>query len=99
MTKILYQDTHGTDEPTRTSMPFHMALGASEAGHNPEISLAGDAVFCIQDFVIENVKGIGMPTLKDLFAAMLYRAGDSDCITPFITVLVSCFLTDPPACA
>ena len=28
MAKILYQGTHGTDDPTRASMPFHMALGA-----------------------------------------------------------------------
>ena len=26
MAKILYQGTHGTDDPTRASMPFHMAL-------------------------------------------------------------------------
>ena len=71
MAKILYQGTHGTDEPTRASMPFHMALGACEAGHNPLISLAGDAAFCIQDLVIENVKGVGMPTLKELFEKVL----------------------------
>ena len=71
MAKILYQGTHGTDEPTRASMPFHMALGASQAGHNPLISLAGDAAYCIQDLVIENVKGLGMPTLKELFEKVL----------------------------
>ena len=32
MTKILYLGTHGTDDPTRASMPFHMALGAVEGG-------------------------------------------------------------------
>ena len=49
MTKILYLGTHGTDDPTRASMPFHMALGAVEGGHAAEINLAGDAVVCIQD--------------------------------------------------
>ena len=68
---IPYSGTHCTDEPTRASMPFHMALGASEAGHNPLISLAGDAAFCVQDLVIENVKGVGMPTLKELFEKVL----------------------------
>ena len=57
MAKILYQGTHGTDDPTRASMPFHMALGAVEAGHTPEIGLAGDAVVCIKDNIIDSVKG------------------------------------------
>jgi len=59
MAKILYQGTHGTDEPTRASMPFHMALGTSEAGHAAEISLAGDATYCIQDLVIAHIQGVG----------------------------------------
>ena len=42
MTKILYLGTYGADDPTRASMPFHMALGAAEAGHSAEINLAGD---------------------------------------------------------
>ena len=45
MTKILYLGTHGTDDPTRASMPFHMALGAVEGGHAAEINLAGDASY------------------------------------------------------
>ena len=52
MTKILYVGTHGTDDPTRASLPFHMALGAIEAGHSVEINIAGDAVACIQDKII-----------------------------------------------
>ena len=62
--KKLCQGTHVTDGLTRASMPFHMALSVSEGGHNPLISLAGDTAFCIQDLVIENVKGVGMPLLK-----------------------------------
>ena len=71
MAKILYQGTHGTDDPTRASMPFHMALGAVEAGHTPEIGLAGDAVVCIKDNIINSVKGVGMPELKELFEKVL----------------------------
>ena len=71
MAKILYQGTHGTDDPTRASMPFHMALGAVEAGHAPEIGLAGDAVVCIKDNIIDSVKGVGMPELKELFEKVL----------------------------
>ena len=71
MTKILYLGTHGTDDPTRASMPFHMALGAVEGGHAAEINLAGAAVVCIQDKIIENIKGVGMPSLKELMENIL----------------------------
>ena len=71
MAKILYQGTHGTDDPTQASRPFHMALGAVEAGHTPEIGLAGDAVICIKDNIIDSVKGVGMPELKELFEKVL----------------------------
>ena len=71
MTKILYLGTHGTDEPTRASMPFHMALGAVEGGYAAEINLAGDAVVCIQDRIIESIKGVGMTSLKELMENIL----------------------------
>ena len=71
MTKILYLGTHGTDDPTRASMPFHMALGAVEGGHVAEINLAGDAVVCIQDKIIESIKAVGMPSLKELMENIL----------------------------
>ena len=59
MTKILYLGTHGTDDPTRASMPFHMALGAVEGGHAAEINLAGDAVVCIQERSLRTSKESG----------------------------------------
>ena len=71
MTKILYLGTHGTDDPTRASMPFHMALGAVQGGHAAEINLAGDAVVCIHDKIIESIKGVGMPSLKELMGNIL----------------------------
>ena len=71
MTKILYLGTHGTDDPTRASMPFHMALGAVEGGQAAQINLAGDAVVCIQDKIFESIKGVGMPSLKELMENIL----------------------------
>ena len=59
------------DDPPRASMTFHMALGTVEAGHSVEINLAGDASYCIQDKIIESIKGIGMTPLKELFEKTL----------------------------
>ena len=43
MARILYVGTAGSDDPTRAGFPFNFALGAIEAGHQPEIFLAGEA--------------------------------------------------------
>jgi hypothetical protein len=32
MTTIVYAGTHGPDDPTRATLPFHLANGALEAG-------------------------------------------------------------------
>lgn len=67
MAKIVITGTHGTDDPTRASMPFHIAKGAVEAGHNVEVILANDAPLIMKDAVRDTILGVGMPALKDLF--------------------------------
>src|SRR5438874_7903944 len=51
MAKLLITGTHGTDDPTRASMPFHLAKGAKEAGCDVEINLAIDAPLIMKDGV------------------------------------------------
>lgn len=67
MAKLLYSGSHGPEDPTRASFPFHMAKGAKEAGHEPAIVLSADAPFLLNDSVRDSVFGVGMPPLKDLF--------------------------------
>ena len=67
MPKLLITGTHGTDDPTRASMPFHFAKGAKEAGFDVEVVLANDAPLLLKDAVREGVLGVGVPALKDLF--------------------------------
>ncbi len=67
MAKLIYVATHGPDDPTKASMPFHLAVnGAAAAGIEAEINLAGDATVLIQDQIIESVAGVGVPPLKEL---------------------------------
>jgi predicted peroxiredoxin len=68
MATILCSTTYGSDDPTRASLPFHMALGAVEAGHQPEIALIGEATYLMKDFVAETVLGVAVPPLKELLA-------------------------------
>lgn len=68
MATILYFGTFGTDDPTRATIPFHTAKGAIEAGHGAVIVLAGEASHLVHEGVIEQVQGVGVPPLKELWA-------------------------------
>jgi predicted peroxiredoxin len=68
MATILYSSTHGSDDPTRATIPFVMALGAVEAGHQAQIALIGEAAYLAKDIIVENVHGVGWPPLKELVA-------------------------------
>jgi uncharacterized protein involved in oxidation of intracellular sulfur len=63
---ILYTSTHGSDDPTRATIPWVFALGAIEAGHKPQIALIGEATYLMKDVVIDNVHGVGWAPLKEL---------------------------------
>ncbi len=66
MAKLLYIATHGTDDPTRATFPFLMAKGALDAGHETGIMLMGDAALLIKEQIAQQIKGIGVPPLKEL---------------------------------
>jgi uncharacterized protein involved in oxidation of intracellular sulfur len=66
MATILYVSTYGSDDPTRATLPFVAALGAVEAGHTPQIFLAGEATNLMKDVIAEQVHGVGWPAMKDL---------------------------------
>jgi predicted peroxiredoxin len=67
MANLLITGTHGTDDPTRASLPFHVAKGAKEAGQEVAIVLAGDSPVVLKQAVRDAILGVGMPPMKDLF--------------------------------
>ena len=66
MARILIISTHGSEDPTHAGLAFIMAKGAVEAGHRPEILLAGDASVLARKVVAESVLPMGLPPLKEL---------------------------------
>lgn len=64
----MYFATYGSDDPTRATIPFFIAKGAIEAGHQPQIVLAGEATYLMHDYVAEQVQGMGVPPVKELIA-------------------------------
>ena len=66
MAKILYLGTAGSDDPTRAGFPFNFAMGALDAGHQPEVFLAGEAAYLMKDSVLAAVQPVAMPKVKEM---------------------------------
>ena len=71
MGKLLMIGTHGTDDPTKATMPFVVASGAVDRGHEPGVALMGEAVYLLKGDVAESVHGVGFPKLTDLMQKMV----------------------------
>jgi predicted peroxiredoxin len=66
MARILYLGTSGSDDPTRAGLPFNFAMGALDAGHQPEIFLAGEAVYLMKSAIAGAVMPVAMEPLKTM---------------------------------
>jgi predicted peroxiredoxin len=65
--RILYLAATGPDDPTKASLPFHIAAnGSVEAGQECAVALAGDAVELAKRSTAERVEGVGIPPARDL---------------------------------
>ena len=67
MPKLAGLGSSGISDPTRASIPFHIAAnGAAASGVETLIILAGDATELLREGVAEGVKGVGIPPLTAL---------------------------------
>ncbi len=67
MPKLLILASSGTADPTRASIPFHIAAnGAVPAGTECGVILAGDATGLLKPGVAQTVHGVGIPPLGQL---------------------------------
>jgi predicted peroxiredoxin len=69
--KVLFLTTTGASEPTRASIPMHIAAnGSLEVGQEPEVVLAGDAAEIILGDSLEKIEGVGIPPMRELVAKL-----------------------------
>jgi predicted peroxiredoxin len=69
MAKLVTLGSSGTSDPTRASIPFHIAAnGAAASGVDSAVILAGDAAGLVGAGVAAGVRGVGIPPLADLLA-------------------------------
>jgi predicted peroxiredoxin len=67
--RILYLASSGTSDPTRASVPLHLAVnGSVEIGHEVEIVLAGDATELLLPEALDSVQGLGVPPARELLS-------------------------------
>lgn len=64
--KIMMRSSWGTDDPTRASFVFAHALALSDAGHEVQIFLTGDATYLMRKATSDAVTAIGWGPLSEL---------------------------------
>jgi predicted peroxiredoxin len=70
--RILYLATAGATDPTRASIPLHIAAnGSVEVGQECAVVLVGDATELVSRETAERVEGVGVPPAKELFQKLL----------------------------
>lgn len=69
MAKLAIVGSTGASDPTRATIPFHIAVnGAHASGTETLVILAGDAAGLLGEGVAEGVRGVGIPPLAELLA-------------------------------
>lgn len=70
--RILYLATAGTADPTRASIPIHIAANGSVAeGQECALVLAGDASELVSRTTAERVEGVGVPPARELLQKLV----------------------------
>ena len=70
--RILYLATAGSSDPTRASLPLHIAAnGSIEAGQECAVVLAGDATELASRGTAERLEGVGVPPARELLAKLV----------------------------
>src|SRR2546421_9784398 len=69
MGKLLFMGVRGSADPTNAALPFIMANGAKQAGHEAQIVLANEAVGLMTSPGVEELVPFGSPPFKEILAA------------------------------
>src|SRR5271170_7115136 len=63
--KIMMKSAWGSDDPTKAAFPFLHGLALTEAGHEVQIFLLGEAVVLMRKVVADAVSPVGWPPVGD----------------------------------
>lgn len=71
--KVMMKSAWGSDDPTKAAFPFLHGLALSEAGHDVQIFLLGEAVGLMRKSEAEAVVPVGWPPLAETMAKVAGR--------------------------
>jgi uncharacterized protein involved in oxidation of intracellular sulfur len=63
--KIMMKSAWGSDDPTKAAFPFSHGLALTEAGHDVQIFLLGEAVSLMRKAVANAVTPVGWPPIAE----------------------------------
>jgi predicted peroxiredoxin len=70
--KVLYVAATGAADATRASIPLHVAAnGSIEVGQECAVALVGDATELVSRQTADQVEGVGVPPVRELFQKLL----------------------------
>ena len=70
--RVLYLATAGAADPTRASIPLHIAANGSVGeGQECAVVLVGDATELVSREQAERVEGVGIPPTKELLQKLV----------------------------
>ena len=73
--RVLYLATTGANEPTKASIPLHIAAnGSVEAEQECAVVLAGDATELVSRETAESLEGVGVPPVRELVRKLVDNA-------------------------
>jgi predicted peroxiredoxin len=70
---IMMKSAWGSDDPTRASFPFAHGLILSEAGHNVQIFLLGEATYLMRKSTLDAIMPVGWPPLSETMSKVVAR--------------------------
>jgi predicted peroxiredoxin len=71
--KILMKSACGSDDPTKAALPFLHGDALSEAGHEVQIFLLGEAVLLMRKSVANAVVPVGWPPLSEVLSKIVAK--------------------------
>src|SRR6476619_3449392 len=71
--KILMKSAWGSDDPTKVAFPFLHGDALSEAGHEVQIFLLGEAVSLMRKSVANAVVPVGWPPVGEVLAKLVAK--------------------------
>ena len=71
--KILMKSAWGSDDPTKAAFPFLHGDALSEAGHEVQIFLLGEAVSLMRKSVANAVVPVGWPPLSEVLSKLVAK--------------------------